>query len=187
MSVDLTPLAGQATQTHRRVSRRSRRIERRRLGVQDRLMSQLAELHRIRALLAEAATVVSSGWVQHGWFTVTSQQGHQRVITAHTMDAITADPISGACLVGAIVHAGGGPAAVHTQLVQRTLDLSWHTLYEDPRTPVRWCPAPPVRMAHVRDLTRWNDSPGRTAAQVVGLLEGAVGTADAQTALLRAR
>jgi hypothetical protein len=24
------------------------------------------------------------------------------------------------------------PAAVQTQLVQRTLDLTWHTLYEDP-------------------------------------------------------
>jgi hypothetical protein len=25
---------------------------------------------------------------------------------------------------------------------------------------VRWCPAPSIRMAHVRDLTRWNDRPG---------------------------
>jgi hypothetical protein len=149
-------------------------------------MSQLAELFRIRAVLAEAATLVSSGWVQHGWFSTADPSGQQRVVTAHTMGAMTDEPVSGACLVGAIVHAGGGPAAVHTQLVQRSLDLTWHTLYEDPHEPVRWCPAPSTRMAHVRDLTRWNDRPDRTSTQVSHLLHQAIGTAQAQTALLRA-
>ena len=149
-------------------------------------MSRLAELHQIRAVLAEAATLVSLGWVQHGWFSVSSPSGQQRVVTAHSMDAIYDEPVSGACLVGAIVHAGGGPAAVHSQLVQRSLDLTWHTLYEDARQPVRWCPPPALRMAHVRDLTRWNDRSQRTSTQVTDLLDEAVGIADAQTALLRA-
>jgi hypothetical protein len=103
------------------------------------------------------------------------------------MGAMAGARVSGACLVGAIVHAGGGPAAVHNQLVQRTLDLTWHTLYQNPHEPVRWCPAPATRMAHVRDLTRWNDRPERSSAQVTHLLHRAIGTAEAQTALLRAR
>lgn len=187
MDVDVTPLAPpRAAVARRTAGRRADWSERRRLTRQDRLSAQLAELHRIRALLEEAATVVSAGWVQLGWFAV-NQHGEQRLVTAHTMDVVESQPISGACLVGAIVQAGGGPAAVHTQLVQRTLDLSWHTLYEEQHRPVRWCPAPAVRMAHVRDLTRWNDSPQRTAAQVTGFLHAAIATADAQRALVLAR
>jgi hypothetical protein len=128
--------------------------------------------------------------VQHGWFSVPgqhSQHGQHRLITAHTVGAVDNESISGACLVGAIVYAGGGPTAVHTQVVQRTLDLSWHTLYEDPQRQVRWCPAPAVRMAHVRDLTRWNDHPQRTAAHVGAFFDRAIDTADAQRALVLAR
>jgi hypothetical protein len=149
-------------------------------------MSQLAELHCMRALLAEAADLISTRWVQHGWFSTAGPSGQQRVVSAHTLGAMAGAPVSGACLVGAIVHTGGGPAAVQTQLVQRTLDLTWHTLYEDPHEPVRWCPAPSIRMAHVRDLTTWNDRPARTSTQVTHLLRASIGTADAQTALLRA-
>ena len=188
MSVDVAPLAPpRATPERPRVNRRADWARRRRLAGQDRLSAQLGELHRIRALLTQAATVVSSGWVQHGWFSVPGSHGEQRRVTAHTMGVVDSEPISGACLVGAIVHAGGGPAAVHTQLVQRTLDLSWHTLYEDPQRPVRWCPAPAVRMAHVRDLTRWNDSPHRTVAQVGAFFTAAVDTTDAQRGLVLAR
>jgi hypothetical protein len=188
VSVDVAPLASpRPTPTRWRVSRRADRSERRRLASQDRLSAQLGELHRIRALLTQAATVVSSGWVQHGWFSVAGQHGEHYLVSAHAMSVVDHDSISGACLVGAIVHAGGGPAAVHTQLVQRTLDLGWHTLYEDPQRPVRWCPAPAVRMAHVRDLTRWNDSPQRTAAHVGAFFGRAIDAADAQRALVLAR
>jgi hypothetical protein len=94
-------------------------------------------------------------------------------------------PVSDACLVGSVIHAAGGPSTVHSQLVQRTLDLTWHALYEDAHEPVRWCPAPPIRVAHVRDLTRWNDHPRRTSEQVVALLHQAQRTARAQSDLLR--
>ena len=107
-------------------------------------------------------------------------------LTAYDVDRADREPVSGACLVGGIVHAAGGPRAVRSQLVQRTLDLTWHVLREDERTPVRWCPAPPVRAAHVRDLTRWNDHPRRTVADVRALLERAVHTADLQIAACRA-
>jgi hypothetical protein len=68
------------------------------------------------------------------------------------------------------VHAGGGPAAVDDQPVQRAFDLTWHTLFGDRSDPVRYCPAPAVRAAHLRELVRWNDDPRRTAAEVVALL-----------------
>lgn len=166
--------------------RRCRRDERRRLARQDALAARLAELHRMRALLEEAVAVVTTGWVQNAWFTVVDAHGGQVRVTAHDIDRIERSPVSGACLVGGIVHAGGGPGAVHSQLVQRTLDLTWHTLYEDEQRPVRWCPSPPVRSAHVRDLTRWNDHPHRTPQDVVALLGSAAHAADVQIGLTRA-
>lgn len=170
----------------RRVARRPEKRERRRLAQQDRLAARLAELHCIRALLADAITVVSAGWVQHGWFAVTDEHGQRCTITAYDLHVLTSRPVSGACLVGAVVHAGGGPSAAHTQLVQRTLDLTWHALHEDEREPVQWCPAPAIRTAHVRDLTRWNDSRGRTAGEVKALLHAAMRTANTQSEMFRA-
>lgn len=170
----------------RRAVRRGKTNERRRLARQDLLAARLAQLHCIRALLNDAITLVSSGWVQHDWFACTDEQGQRHKVTAHNIHVVTGRPVFGACLVGAIVYAGGGPSAAHTQLVQRTLDLTWHALHEDERRPVQWCPAPAIRTAHVRDLTRWNDQLERTAVQATALLHSAVRTANSQTELLRA-
>ncbi len=97
-----------------------------------------------------------------------------------TMRLTTDHPVTGACLVGAVVQAGGGPEAVRSQPVQRTLDLIWHSLREDAVRPVRWCPGPPVRAIHVLDLTHWNDAPDRTRGEVVELLRSSVAAADDQ-------
>jgi hypothetical protein len=170
----------------RRLWARTQRAGRQRLTRQDRLGARLAEIHLIRGLVSAAVPLVSAGWVQHVWFEVTDPHGHRTRVTAHNLDAVSEQPVSGVCLVGAVVHAAGGPATVHSQLVQRTLDLTWHALYERPSEPVRWCPAPAVRATHVRDLTRWNDRPGRTAGEVTALLRDAARTAEFQTGLLRA-
>ena len=53
---------------------------------------------------------------------------------------------------------------VRTQPVQRAIDLTWYTFGAAPRSN-HWTPAPDVRTQHVRDLTRWNDQPRRTAPQ----------------------
>jgi len=139
----------------------------------------------MRDLLEQAAVVVSAGWVQNAWFSVVDSRGGVVNLTAYDVDRATEDPVSGACLVGGIVHAAGGPRAVRSQLVQRTLDLTWHVLREDESSPVRWCPAPPVRAAHARDLTRWNDHPRRTLQDVRALLDHAARTADVQIAACR--
>ncbi len=156
--------------------RRERRAERRVLERLDTLSAQLAELHAIRDLLARAEAIVDDGWVQGAWFTVSTPRG-ERAVTAYDLRLVRDRPVTGACLVGAVVHAGGGPSAVRTQTVQRTLDLTWHALREDEDRPVAWCRAPQVRTLQVLDLTHWNDAPQRTQGEVVDLLGSARRTA----------
>jgi hypothetical protein len=47
------------------------------------------------------------------------------------------------------------------------------------------CPPPQVRVAQVRDLTRWNDTPGRTLADVLALLHATRAAAEAEAGRLR--
>jgi hypothetical protein len=169
-----------------RAGRRERRAERQRLRQSDAASAELAELHAIRALLEQSVEVVNAGWVQGAWFLVATTRG-ERAVTAYDMRMATDRPVLGACLVGSVVQAAGGPATVRSQLVQRTLDLLWHALREDPGRPVRWCPGPRLRMMRVLELTHWNDAPGRTQGEVVDLLLAARQTADTQRDLCRAR
>jgi len=168
-----------------RPGRHERRRQQRRTKRQDVLSARLAELHAISGLLAEADAVVRMGWVQGGWFTVQTGAG-ERALTAYDVRTAVGRPVTGACLVGAVVEAAGGPATVRTQLVQRTLDLLWHALHEKPDEPVRWCPGPRVRIMAVMELTRWNDAPERTRHEVRGLLEQGRRTAEVQRELCRA-
>jgi hypothetical protein len=162
-----------------RPSRRERRAARLRLKQLDALSAQLAQLHTIRRLLERATEIVGSGWIQGAWFAV-DVGGRTRAVTGPEIGLTRDHPVTGACLVGAVVQAGGGPEAVRSQPVQRALDLVWHTLREDDGQPVRWCPGPPARMMHVLDLTHWNDAPDRTRADVVGLLRSSAATVEAQ-------
>jgi hypothetical protein len=155
-----------------RPARADRRAERRRLARCDALSSRLAELHAIRVVLARAAETVSHGWVQGGWFSVDTPTG-EVMVTAYDVRLVRDHPVTGACLVGGIVEAAGGPAAARTQLVQRTLDLTWHALRDDSAPPAALVPTPPVRTMRLLDLTRWNDSPGRTRTEAVDLLRAA--------------
>jgi len=168
-----------------RPRRRERRADRRRLRHLDALSARLAELHALRTLLEKAGEVVSAGWVQGAWFTAASASG-ERAITAYDLGLAMDRPVTGACLVGAVVQAGGGPASVRSQLVQRTLDLTWHTLREEPERPVHWCPGPRVRMLHVLELVRWNDAPRRSQGDVVDLLQAALRTAEVELQRCRA-
>jgi hypothetical protein len=168
-----------------RPGRRERQAERRRLNRHDALSGRLAELHAIGGLLEQAAEVVGAGWIQGAWFTVATAGG-KRAVTAYDMSLAVDRPVTGACLVGAVVQAAGGPTAVRSQLVQRSLDVAWHALHEDPARPVRWCPGPRVRLIQVLELTHWNDAPGRTQREVVDLLLAARQTTDVQREMCRA-
>ncbi|MBY0178005.1 DUF6197 family protein [Curtobacterium herbarum] len=135
-----------------------------------RLDTDLAELADLQRVLSEARAVVDRGWIQHAWFAYVDERGRTRTASSAAATEVAGRPLVGACLVGAVVDAAGGPHAVHSQPVQRSLDLVWHALASAEGSPVTWCPAPDIRMGRVRDLTRWNDSAGRTAEQVSGLL-----------------
>ncbi|MEO6999293.1 MAG: hypothetical protein ABI112_14530, partial [Terracoccus sp.] len=161
------------------LSRRQRQEERRRLQQIDTLSARLAELCSIAALLERAVQVVGAGWVQGAWFSVEAPAG-QRTVAAYDLRLALDHPVIGACLVGGVVQGAGGPAAARSQLVQRTLDLLWHTLRESPDQPVRWCPGPAVRQGMLREMTRWNDDPRRTQKEVLDLLTAARHTADVQ-------
>jgi hypothetical protein len=142
-------------------------------------------LVRIRDLLAAARQVVAAGWVQDAWFVCDDEHGrHHRVdlVQARRMENA---PVARACLIGAILHANGGVATVDTQLVQRTFDLTWHTLHRRDDEPVRWCPAPPLRAQQLRDLIQWNDRSGRSRTDVQELLSSAQRTADRDIARTR--
>jgi hypothetical protein len=146
---------------------RARRRERRRLAELDRRGALRAEAVLLRGLLMRAGDLVRDGWVQRCWFIACDDRGHQVRIEAQNLYELAGKQVIDVCLVGAVVQAGGGVAHARTQPVRRALDLTWAALYHEP---MRWCPSPAVRLSHVRDLTRWNDLPGRTAAEVSGLL-----------------
>ena len=180
MLTEVAPLAQLS-----RPGRRERRAERRRLRNLDALSARLAELHAIRALLEQTCEVVDAGWVQGAWFTVATASG-ERAVTAYDLSLAMDRPVTGACLVGAVVQAAGGPASVRSQLVQRTLDLTWHALREEPERPVHWCPGPQVRILQVLELTHWNDAPQRTRRDVIDLLHAALRTANIELQRCRA-
>jgi len=127
------------------------------------LTARLLELREITELVARAGAVIEGGWVQYGWYRYRDGQ------PSGTVDSGSHE-IAGACLVGALVHAGGGRRAFTSQPVQRALDLTWSTLYGMAGDSLAWCPPPAVRFSHLRDLTRWNDAPARTKGEVLDLL-----------------
>ena len=85
------------------------------------------------------------------------------------------------------MHAAGGPQAFNTQLVQRSLDLTWNTLYGVAGDSLAGCPAPSVRTSHLRDLTRWNDRPSRTRDEVLDLLAATEAETGRLSNLIRAQ
>jgi hypothetical protein len=150
--------------------RRGARQRRRAAERAGRTAAARAELHGILEVLVEARALLGRGWVQGTWFTAQPVAA----VAAAGQERAGAQPA--ACLVGAVVLAAGGRAAVRGQRAQRSLDLLWHTLHRatDPG-PVRWCPAPALRTLQVQDLTRWNDTSGRSPEEVRALLDAAIG------------
>lgn len=156
-----------------RRDRRSERRLRRALREHDRLSARLAEVHRIDDVLTGATQLVERGWLQHGWFAFVDPAGQRRVVVGcspRLAHRVQPEQVVSACLVGAIVQAGGGPSEARSQLVQRTIDLTWHASFRGASEPIRWCPSPVERAGHVMDLVRWNDDPRRTSQQVSALL-----------------
>jgi hypothetical protein len=150
--------------------RRARKEQRRELRERDRRSAKLAELHHIAELLDEATVTIERGWIQHGWFAYDNAAGVRHVVSSYAGRKVSQERVAATCLVGAIVHAGGGPSMARSQLVQRTLDVTWHALHRGEHEPIRWCRSPVERVGHVQDLAQWNDSEERGVDDVTSLL-----------------
>jgi len=132
-------------------------------------------------VLEDARAVIAQGWIQDHWFVARRPaSSHPRAQSASLSDGL--GDVAAACLVGAVVHAaqqrGSGD-----QLVKAgpALDYLWDAWQESRGlggTGVAgWAAPRELRMARVRDLTRWNDQPGRTREEVLGLVDLAVSRA----------
>jgi hypothetical protein len=164
---------------------RTRRRQSRQLRLRDQISARLAELDQIACILSDAAELVRAGWLQDSWFAYRDDAGRIRSVNAYNAKQLTGHPVVAACLVGAIVQAGGGLPHIRTQVVQRALDVTWHTLAKTPPALVRRTPAPETRLQHVQDLTRWNDHPGRTAGQAEELLRRSATAARSEADIVR--
>ena len=170
-----------------RPSWRAKRRRTRQLRLRDETSARLAELDHMTDVLNQAADLIGGGWLQHSWFAYLDDNGRTRTVTAQDVDMMAGRPVVGACLVGAIVQAGGGLSNVRSQAVQRAVDLTWHTLHGIQVRANHWTSAPEIRMDRVRDLTRWNDHPSRTAPQAEALLRRTAAAAWSEAASMSRR
>jgi hypothetical protein len=145
------------------------RRERRRLAEEDRRGAMLAALARVREVLEGADALVAAGWVQDAWYVTRDASGREWAYGSAAA-AVRVETITGACLVGAVVLAAGGPESAATPPARRSIEALWHALHRRADEPVDWCPATVIHAAHVRDLTRWNDGPRTSQESVRALL-----------------
>jgi len=140
----------------------------------------LAQLNRQLEVLEGARTELEVGWVQGGWWAVSSSDGSLRLVNGYATAGGNPDHVDGVCLVGALVRAGSRlPDAASD--VGRAVDAVYDALWasrgqpDAPRTgglpPV---PPPEIRLARVRILTQWNDQAERTRADVLETVDCAI-------------
>jgi hypothetical protein len=133
----------------------------------------LDQLNRQLAVLEGARAELEVGWVQGGWWSVTSADGNQRLVTGYAAaGGGSPDHVDGSCLVGALARVGS-PSDVG-----RAVDAVYDTLWasrDQPGAPgLPPVPAPEVRLARVRTLTQWNDQAGRTQEEVLTVVDRAI-------------
>jgi hypothetical protein len=131
----------------------------------------LAQLNGQLAVLERARAELEAGWVQGGWWSVTSADGDRQLVTGDAGGSPA--HIDGACLVGALAR--GGPYA--GRAVDAVYDALWASRGQASQAapgalpPV---PAPEIRLARVRTLTQWNDRAERTQEEVLAVVDRAI-------------
>jgi hypothetical protein len=131
----------------------------------------LAQLNGQLAVLEGARAELEAGWVQGGWWSVTSADGDRQLVTGDGGGCPA--HIDGACLVGALAQ--GGPYA--GRAVDAVYDALWASRGQASQAapcglpPV---PAPEIRLARVRMLTQWNDRAERTQEEVLAVVDRAI-------------
>jgi hypothetical protein len=124
-------------------------------------------------VLQDARAVIEHGWVQNRWFVPAKAAARVGAPPAAAGDD---RGLPAACLVGAVVYAArrhGTPDDLAA--AGSALDHLWDAWQEARGVDgagIAGRAAPrDLRLARVRDLTRWNDHPGRTRQEVLGLLD----------------
>jgi len=136
----------------------------------------LDQLNRQLAVLEGARAELEVGWVQGGWWSVTSADGNQRLVAGPAAaGGGSPDHVDGSCLIGALARSGS-PSDVG-RAVDAVYDALWAS--RDQPGAVRNgglppVPAPRVRLARVRTLTQWNDQAGRTQEEVLAVVDRAI-------------
>ncbi len=159
---------------HRDSGRRERGWWRR---VRQRLMSPpsaeliLAQLNGQLAVLEGARAELEVGWVQSGWWSVSSADGGHRLVTGDAGGSPA--HVDGSCLVGALARAGSSSD------VGRAVDAVYDALWASRGQPTLSgglppVPSPEVRQARVRTLTQWNDQAERTQEEVLAVVDRAI-------------
>jgi hypothetical protein len=154
----LTPARGRPARRHRSLLARIGLFERPEPEARP-WQGRPDEAYRV---LEDARAVIARGWVQDRWF--------------------VCRPTPAACLVGAVLHAArqGGPGDPVVK-AGPALDHLWDAWQESRGLGgtgiAGWAAPRELRMARVRDLTRWNDQPGRTRDEVLRLVDLAAGRA----------
>jgi hypothetical protein len=137
---------------------------------------RIRQLEGARDVLERARTLIAQGWVQDSFYVVRGRHGETRPVSPFGLLLLTRSDVVGACLVGAIAHASGtvdrkdrrGQAAIAVDTLYRSLaEQTGSTTLADAVHPA-------VRAARVRELARWNDEPGRSRDDVLGLMDRAV-------------
>ena len=134
----------------------------------------LAQLNAQLAVLEGARAELEAGWVQGGWWSVTSADGDRRLATGDAGGSPA--HVDGACLVGALARAGSFSDV--GRAVDAVYDALWASRGQAADRPAPGelppVPAPEVRLARVRTLTQWNDQAERTHEQVLAMVDRAI-------------
>jgi hypothetical protein len=141
----------------------------------------LAQLNRQLEVLEGARAELEVGWVQGGWWTVSSGDATSpRLVTGYVTAGGNPDHVDGVCLVGALVRAGSQLPDARSD-VGRAVDAVYEALWTSrgqPGAPLPGglppVPPPEVRLARVRALTQWNDDAERTRAEVLAVVDHAI-------------
>jgi len=133
----------------------------------------LDQLNRQLAVLEGARAELEVGWVQGGWWSVTSADGNQRLVSGFAAaGGGRPDHVDGSCLVGALARAGSHSDA--GRAVDAVYDALWASHGQPAPAGLPPVPSPEVRQARVRTLTRWNDRAGRTREEVLAVVDRAI-------------
>jgi hypothetical protein len=131
----------------------------------------LTQLSGQLAVLEGARAELEAGWVQGGWWSVSSADGGHRLVTGDAGGSPA--HVDGSCLVGALARAGSSSD------VGRAIDAVYDALWASRGQPslsggLPPVPSPEVRQARVRTLTQWNDQAERTQEDVLGVVDRAI-------------